>query len=468
MGSKALHISLLHPLRMAGVETDQTLKEDSVNGKPATSLSRGDTSWFVHDRLGMFIHWGLYSLGARGEWLQHDEMVRADEYENRYLCRFDPDLFDPDTWARIAANAGMKYVVMTTKHHDGFCLWDSSHTDYKITRTPFAKDIIGPIVEAFRARGMRIGFYHSLIDWHHPDYVVDPYIGPLRDHPSRAHLNEHRDQTRYAEYLHRSVRELLTRFGRVDILWFDYSFKNLGREGKGSEDWRSQELCSLVRHLMPNVVLNDRLDADSCWDVQTPEQYQPSQPFTVAGKPVVWEACHTFNGSWGYSRDELNWKSPEMLVQLLIDSVSKDGNLLLNVGPTGRGEIDERTVTQLGELGNWMYRHGRSIYGCTCAPSEFNAPLDCRLTYNSGRNRLYLHIFAWPFKYVHLTGKAFVDRVVYAQLLDDASEVPMGTSPVSFAVAGAREEQPEEPVLTLTIPVQRPKTLVPVVELFLR
>ena len=435
---------------------------------PQPSPTPGDTSWFVRDRFGLFIHWGLYSLGARHEWLQHREEIPVDEYEKRYFTHFDPDLYDPGVWADAAADAGMKYFVVTTKHHEGFCLWDSAQTDYKVTKTPYGKDVLRPMVDAFRERGLRTGFYHSVIDWHHPDNLIDPYIGPFRNVADRAAMNAGRDQSKYAEYLHAQVRELLSGYGPADILWFDFSYPQRGPEGKGRDHWQSEKLYEIVRELAPDIVLNDRIDLDYGWDVKTPEQYQPSSWFTVDGNPVVWEACQTFSGSWGYHRDEESWKSPEMLVQMLADSVSKGGNLLLNVGPTGRGEFDVRALDSLQAMGEWMYRHSRSIYGCTEAPPEFAVPADCRLTWNPERNRLYLHVFAWPFKHIHLTGSAFADRIEYAQLLNDASEIPFVDSSRGIETAGAGPEATGEPEVTLTLPIKQPDVLVPVIEIFLK
>ena len=162
---------------------------------------KGDTSWFVRDRFGLFIHWGLYALPARHEWVKSNERIGDEDYE-KYFRYFDPDLYDPERWARAAADAGMKYFVITTKHHEGFCLWDSALTDYKAPRTPCGRDLLTPMVDAFRARDMRIGFYHSVIDWHHPDYVIDDRNHPLRNHPDRDTLNAGRDQMKYADYLH--------------------------------------------------------------------------------------------------------------------------------------------------------------------------------------------------------------------------------------------------------------------------
>lgn len=418
----------------------------------------GDTSWFQHDRFGLFIHWGLYALPARHEWVKHREEIPNEVYDARYFTRFDPDLYDPAAWARAAAGAGMKYFVVTTKHHEGFCLWDSKLTDYKATNTPCGRDLIRPMAEAFRKEGLKVGFYHSLIDWHHPDYVLDPHIGPYRNHPDRAKMNEGRDQKRYAKYLHGQVRELLTGYGKVDVLFYDFSYPKPDGSGKGRADWESEKLLAMTRKLQPGIIVNDRLDLEDVeggWDIKTPEQFLPREWVRVNGQPVVWETCQTFSGSWGYHRDEATWKSVDMLVRMLIEVVSRGGNLLLNVGPTGRGEFDERALDRLAGMGEWMKRHARAIYGCTQAPEELPQPQDCRLTCNPATNRVYVHVFAWPFRHLHLDG--FAGRVDYAQLLNDASEIRF-------------REAPDEPrkTLTLELPVVKPNVAVPVVELFMR
>lgn len=426
-----------------------------------TLSTPGDTSWFVRDRFGLFIHWGLYALAARHEWVKHHEQI-PDEVYDKYFRHFDPDLYDPELWAQAAAGAGMKYFVVTTKHHEGFCLWDSKLTDYKAPNTPAGRDLLRPMVDAFRAQDIRVGFYHSLIDWHHPQYILDPHIGPYRNAANREELNKGRDQALYAEYLHGQVRELLTGYGQVDIMWFDFSYPKPDGSGKGRDDWQSEKLYKLVRELMPNVILDDRLDLAEGWDIKTPEQFQPRQWVTHQGHPVVWEACQTFSGSWGYHRDEASWKSVDQLVRMLIDTVSKGGNLLLNVGPTGRGEFDRRALDRLQGMGEWMKRHNRSIYGCTQAPKGFVPPPDCRLTYNPITNRLYIHVFAWPFVELHLEG--FAGRIEYAQLLNDASEVRIEQRPERQAKFGDVNED----VITLRLPVRKPDVTVPVIELFLK
>ena len=423
-------------------------------------VRKADTTWFVRDRFGMFIHWGLYALPARHEWVRHNERISNEQYQ-KYFDRFDPDLYNPREWARLAREAGMKYFVITTKHHEGFCLWDSKYTDYKSTRTPYGKDLLKPMVEAFREEGLHVGFYHSLIDWHHPQFTIDR-VHPQRDDKAFREKEKGRDVRKYAEYLHNQVRELLTQFGKIDIMWFDFSYP--GDDGKGRDEWQSAKLEKMVRTLQPGIIIDNRLDLPGEPDIETPEQYVPTEGLTGKdGKPVVWEGCQTFSGSWGYHRDETSWKSVPMLVEMLIDHVSKNGNLLLNVGPTARGEIDERAQDRLRGLGEWMKRHSRSIYGCGPAPAGMTTPRDCRYTYNPLTKRLYLHIFAWPFHTIHLPGMA--GKVAYAQLLNDASEVRFRDEKVKVH-EGLNAKTPAA-ALTIDLPVLKPNVTVPVVELYL-
>jgi len=420
---------------------------------PHPDPTRGNTEWFVQDRFGLFIHWGLYALPARHEWVKNRERL-TDEHYQRYFDHFDPDLYDPATWARAARDAGMRYAVLTSKHHEGFCMWDSDLTDYKATNTPARRDLIRPYVEAFRAEGLKVGFYHSLIDWHHPEFPLDG-LHPQRDDVGYRERHRNRDIRTYAEYLRGQVRELMTRYGKIDVLWLDFSYSgaNYGwSKGKGKDDWQAEKLVAMVRELQPDILINNRSEVEG--DFHTPEQVQPRAWVQVNGKPVVWEACQTLNGSWGYDRDNLDWKPPELLVRMLIDGVSKGGNLLLNVGPTARGEFDPRALSTLVSIGEWMRQHSRSIYGAT--QSEFTAPPDCRFTQRG--DRLYLHVFAWPLKHIFLDDLS--DRVDYAQLLHDGSEIKMARLPVS---PGAIVQ-----TLRLELPIQRPSVAVPVIELFLK
>ncbi len=419
-----------------------------------------DASWFVNDRFGLFIHWGLYSLAARHEWVRRHERISDESYQ-KYFDHFCPDLFDPAVWAKEAKLAGMKYVVVTTKHHEGFCLWDSKLTDFKATRTPWGKDALTPIVKAFRDEGFKIGFYHSLIDWHHPEFTIDG-IHPMGDDVAFREAHKKRDMRKYAQYLHAQARELLTQFGKLHVMWYDFSYADEDwgwAKGKGKDDWQSEKLLRMTRELQPGILVNDRLDIPG--DIKTPEQYQPRAWMETDGRRVLWEACQTMNGSWGYRRDNLDWKPVEMLVKMLIDTVSKGGNLILNVGPNARGEFEPKAIERLRGIGEWMRLHGRAIYDCTA--SDFTPPPDCRYTQNG--KRLYLHIFSWPFKHLHLSGLA--GRVEYAQLLNDASEVRIRIiDPKQKAQNTTMGGSPD--ALILELPVQKPPVAVPVVEMFLK
>ena len=420
---------------------------------------KGDWKWFVSARFGLFIHWGLYSMPARHEWIRNYEEIPNELYDEKYFSRFNPDLYNPEEWAKMAKIAGMKYAVITTKHHEGFCLWDSKLTDYKATNTPAGRDLLKEFVDAFRKEGIRIGFYYSLIDWHHPHFTIDRYH-PLRNHPDKERMNKERDISKYREYLHGQIREILTDYGKIDILFADFSYP--GPDGKGKDDWGSEELVKMIRELQPHILINDRLDLEDEWDFKTPEQSIPYQWPEMNGKKVLWESCQTFSGSWGYHRDEMTWREPEELIKTLIDCVSKGGNLLLNVGPTARGEFDYRASERLVKIGEWMHYHSESIYGCTQAPEEFKAPDNCKLTYNPNKKRLYLHILSWPYKFLVIDGKIWKECVKYAQLLNDGSEIKIGLDEWYKNQIGAKEG------IVLVLPPVKPKVEVPVIELFLK
>jgi alpha-L-fucosidase len=406
--------------------------------------------WWNNDRFGMFIHWGIYALPARHEWVKHNERISNENYQ-KYFDNFNPDMYNPTEWAKKAKAAGMKYAVITTKHHDGFCLWDSKHTDYKATNTPYGKDLIRIFVDAFRAEGIRIGFYYSLIDWHHPHFAYDGL------HPNRpgddeiAKANEKRDMNIYRKYMKDQLTEILSNYGQIDELFLDFSYP--GEKGKGHNDWDSEGLIKLIRSLQPQILIDDRADLKNTewgWDYVTPEQNMPKEWPAENGKRLPWETCQTFSGSWGYHRDEHSWKSVHQLVAMLIETVSKGGNLLLNVGPTSRGTFDDRANERLDGIAKWMNLHSRSVYGCTQAPDEYKAPDNCFMTYNQKAKRLYLHVLEWPFLSLYLPG--YGDKIKYAQLLNDGSEI---------------RYQKKDNDITLSLPVERPNVEIPVIELIL-
>ncbi len=428
-------------------------------------------AWWSNDRVGMFIHWGIYAMPARHEWVKRNEQIPDNEYQ-KYFELFNPDLYNPAEWAKKAKEAGMKYAVITTKHHDGFCLFDSKYTDYKATNTPAGKDLIKEWVEAFRNEGLKVGFYYSLLDWHHPHYTIDrnhPWVerglGETEKYEEKyKEWNKNRDMSTYREYIKNQVTELLTNYGKIDILWLDYSFPT-GKHGKGKDDWDSEGLLKIVRTLQPNIILNDRLDlldVEGGWDFTTPEQYKVSKWPERNGKKVPWETCQTFSGSWGYYRDEATWKDTRQLLTLLIETVSKGGNLLLNVGPTARGMFDYRATERLETIGEWMKFNSRAIYHCTEAPEGFSAPENSLMTYNPVTNRLYIHLLEYPLQ--RYTLKGFAGKIKYAQFLHDGSEIQFGKPRQNVTY----QEEKAENDLILILPVNKPPVEIPVIELILK
>lgn len=420
-------------------------------------------AWWTNDRFGMFVHWGTYSLAGRHEKVKKNEKMTDEKYQ-KYFDNFNPDLYNPQEWAKLAKAAGMKYAVITTKHHEGFTLFDSEYTEYKVTNTPYGKDALKEWVEAFRAEGLKIGFYYSIIDWHHPDYTIDR-IHPKapKNEKQYKELNKGRDMGKYRKYLKNQVTEILTNYGKVDMLWMDFSFP--GKHGKGKDDWDSVALMKLIRKLQPEIIVNDRLDIEEYeggWDFTTPEQFKVNEWPTYNGKKIPWETCQTFSGSWGYYRDEMSWKNNKQLLVLLIESVSKGGNVLLNVGPTGRGEIDYRAESALLKMGDWMKYNSRSIYGCTQAPQDFEVPENSLLTYNEETSRLYIHLLDYPIQ--NFTLKGMKGKIKYIQFLHDASEIKI-TKPHGFgpgAGGGLGEND-----INLQLPVVKPNIEIPVIEIVL-
>lgn len=416
------------------------------------------TGWLTHDRFGLFVHFGLYSALGRHEWVMTREQTPPEQYQ-QHAQFFQPDRFDAQAIARAAKDAGMRYAVLTAKHHEGFALWDTALSDYNAAKVT-GRDLVREFVDATRAEGLRVGLYFSLIDWHHPDFTID-YHHPLRNLPDARERNQRRNLASYREFLHGQVRELLTGYGQVDYLFYDFTYPATrdGWDGKGPQDWDAERLLAMTRELQPGIVVNDRLGIPG--DLVTPEQYQPDAPMRRAGQDVVWEACQTLNGSWGYDRDNLDFKPPDLLVRMLVDTVSKNGNMLLNVGPDGRGALTPRDRETLRAIGRWMDLHERSVIGAGAA--ELPAPGGTVLTRRA--ERLYLHLLAWPFGHLHLPGLA--PSVRYARFLHDGSEVRRSEiDPAQQAWNTVPGGQPAG-TLTLHLPTQRPAVEVPVIELVL-
>ena len=365
---------------------------------------------FFENRFGMFIHWGLYSITARDMWYYSHEKVSQAEYE-KLAERFDPVDYEPAAWAALAVEAGMRYSVITAKHHDGYCLYDSKLTEFKSTNSPCKRDLISDWVDAFRDAGLKVGFYYSLLDWHHPDYTLDD-CHPQRDNEEVK--AESRDLQKYVDYLHGQVRELLTGYGKMDLLWADFSWHD-----KGAPEWQAEKLLKMVRKLQPDIIVNNRTGL--LGDFTTPEQYVPAKTPEEKGKKLPWETCMTIGQSWGYYRQDPMNKTTEQLIRTLVDCVSKDGNFLLKVGPTPRGRIQDRFIAQLWEIGDWMRLNGDSIYGA--GQSAYKADADCRYTQRG--DKLYLHILNYTGRNIPLAG--LYGKVAHATLLRDGTDLNLRT-----------------------------------------
>jgi len=400
-------------------------------------------AWFKDARFGMFIHWGLFSA-AGGTWegvpgpvlgcyVQSSSQVDPAVYAQALMPKLTGERFDADAIADLAVDAGMKYVVVITKHHEGFCMFDSKLTDYTIMNTPAGKDWTGLTLDAARQRGLRTGVYYSLFDWHHPDYPIDDFH-PLRgDEAARA---QPRDLDRYLDYMHGQVMELMTNYGQIDIFWPDYSMPH--RQG---EDWRATELLKKVREKQPDILLNNRLQVIREYgrnemgygaNFFTPEQKIPPQGYPGQ----LFEVCQTINKTWGYTHYDRDWKSPRTLVRELVDVVSKGGNYLLNIGPKPDGSVDPLVVDTLQTIGEWMQVHGESIYGTEATPFPEQLPWGrcTQKDLGDGVTRLYLHLFDWPLDQT-LTVPAIGEPVGQPWVLSlrDQDKLEMQTSPAGDA-----------------------------------
>jgi alpha-L-fucosidase len=361
--------------------------------------TRANFDWFQQTRYGMFVHWGAYSVAARGEWVANRERLSLEEYTRLYAEQFTAASYDPAEWAALARDAGMGYVVLTTRHHDGFALWPTATSTFHTGRLGPKRDLLAPFVKAIRAAGLKVGFYFSPADWFHPDYP-----GPhFRDWPGEEDWASPEARDRFIAYYRAQLRELLTQYGKIDYLWYD---------GCIPDDLQSPEVNEEMLRLQPHLLINER-NGPPC-HVRISEQVIRSGE---AGQ--IWEACLTLNDSWGWHNGDARWKTSADVIRLLIETAGKAGNLLLNVGPCADGIIPEESVRILRAAGNWLRRNGESIYGSSRSPFTWQ---------NWGGvttrgSRVYLHI--WRHRSPELRFAEMKNRVISAYFLD-------GGKPISF------------------------------------
>ena len=391
--------------------------------------------WWREARFGMFIHWGLYAVPA-GEWGEsrnHAEWIRTTaqiplETYDQFIDKFNPEKFDPQAWVRIAKDAGMKYIVITSKHHDGFCLWDSKYTDFDIASTPYEKDLLNQLAKACKDEDIKLCFYHSIMDWHHPDYL--PRRGWEKDRSS-----EGADFDRYVTYMKRQLKELLTNYGDIGVLWFDGEWENTWTQEYG------QDLYQYIRSLQPNIIVNNRVsvgrsgmggitkEGEFGGDFGTPEQQIPA-----TGLPGLdWETCMTMNGHWGYNRFDKDFKSSTELIQKLADIASKGGNFLLNVGPKEDGTFPSESIDRLRDMGRWMDDNSEAIYNTKASPFKDLAWGCCTQKDMAESTRLYLHVFDWPSDGL-LKVPGIYNNPIRAFVLSDEDEDELKTEKVDGAL----------------------------------
>ncbi len=373
--------------------------------------------WWHAAKFGMFIHWGVYSTIGRHEWEMETEAVPIGEYTAN-AALFKPKPNAPREFARLARETGMKYMVMTSKHHEGFCNFNSKLTDYCATKQGPGRDLVREYVEAARAEGMRVGLYYSLMDWHHPDGAL-------------CATNED-SRKRFVEYTHGLIREILTNYGKIDVLWYDVSWP-LDAAG-----WESERMNKMVFELQPDIIVNNRNNLDG--DFSTPEQVIRAE---TGGR--AWESCMTLNDSWGYQRADDNWKSARTVIRNLIACVRDGGNYLLNIGPRLDGSVPEDSVHILGQVGQWMKRNGDTvIQSDLCQPRT-----STYASFTRKGNTLFMHVYFWPGEYVAISG--LQNQVKSARLNATGQSVNFEQDKFRVRLTGLPAEAPDYPITTIAI-----------------
>ena len=419
LGTSASLVTLAASSNMAAAmtqpETPLNPTQASSDAGEADRVRR--MKWWHEARFGMFIHWGLYSVLGRHEWAMEEEGIPVAEYE-QLAKRFQPAPNAARAWAKLAKAAGQKYMVMTSKHHEGFCNFDTKFTNYCAPKQGPGRDLVREYVEAARAEGLRFGFYYSLMDWHHPDgarCATDPEA-----------------RKRFVEYTHGLVGELMTNYGKVDVLWYDVDWP------LNSDQWESERMNKMVFGLQPDIIVNNRNGLPG--DFSTPEQEIVAEKGTRA-----WESCMTLNDSWGYQRADDNWKNPKTVIRNLVSCSRDGGNYLLNIGPKSDGSIPEDSIRVLTTVGQWMTRNGESIHTtdrCQVHASEFAG-------FTRRGNTLYMHVHFWPGDTIALGG--LMTKVTSARLLASGQSVKFEQERFRVRFTGLPADAPDHPVTTIAI-----------------
>jgi len=387
----------------------------SVTAQDQTRAER--MQWWHAAKFGMFIHFGVYSTIGRHEWVMENEAIPINEYVP-HAVTFHPASHCPRAWAKLAKQAGMKYMVMTTKHHEGFCNFDTKLTPYCAAKQGPGRDVVREYVEAAHAEGLRAGFYYSLMDWHHPDGAKC-----ATDEAARR---------QFVDYTHGLIRELMTNYGKIDVLWYDVAWP---LDAKG---WESERMNAMVFELQPEIIVNNRNKLQG--DFSTPEQ-----KIVAETNGRAWEACMTLNDSWGYQRADDDWKSSRTVIRNLIQCARDGGNYLLNIGPKPDGSIPEESVRILTEVGRWMETNGDTIYKsdlCQVRRSNY-------ASFTRTGNTLYMHVHFWPGEYVAISG--LETKVKSARLLKTGADVKVTQDEFQTKLVGLPEQAPDFPVTTFAI-----------------
>jgi len=371
--------------------------------------------WWRDARFGMFIHWGLYSIIGRHEWAMENEAIPVKEYE-LLAKQFKPKPNAARDWAKLAKQAGQKYMVMTTKHHEGFCHFNSKLTNYCAPKQGPGRDLVAEFVEAAHAEGLTPGFYYSLMDWHHPD-------------GARCATDE-AARRRFVDYIHGQIHELMSNYGKIGVLWYDVSWP------LNVQTWESEKMNKMVFDLQPEIIVNNRNALPG--DFATPEQR-----ITAEAGGRAWESCMTLNDSWGYQTTDDAWKPSKTVVRNLITCARDGGNYLLNIGPRADGSIPDATVPILQETGKWLEGNGASIY--KAEPCSVKRSADANFTRIG--NTLYAHVHFWAGEEFAIGG--FKTKVLSAKMLRTGAPVKVVQDDMRVRFVGLPKNAPDSPVTTI-------------------